>query len=53
MKKMPALQLFGLLVSELAKYYEGPSSYPKELVNLHNRFWPDSPIKEDEIDWEQ
>jgi hypothetical protein len=53
MEKMPASQLFGIIVSEIAKFYEGPGSDEQELIKLYNQFWPDSPITPDEIDWEQ
>ena len=53
---MPASQLFGIIVSEIAKFYKGPGSDKQELIKLYNqllRIWPDLPITPDKIDWKQ
>lgn len=46
-------KLFGHLVAELAQWYQGPYDDRQKLVDLHNQIWPDSPIVNDEVNWEQ
>ena len=52
-EKILASQLFGELISEIAKWHAGSTYGHEELVKLHNQIWPGTPLTSEEVDWEK